>query len=118
MKQSFEDYLKDVHAMGYVGNDDDMPDAYADWVAELGSEDMIQYAEEWMQEDRVYRDGEFTIYQKGASVNGSLMAPFEIINIGIQWIKKHHSRDHFEDAANYRQIVDGLIKDLEEVKNG
>lgn len=41
---NFEDYLIDVHAEQYVGLDDDMPDAFDDWIAGLGSEDFTKYA--------------------------------------------------------------------------
>ena len=32
MTKTFEDYLKDKHADGYTGTDDDMPDSFDSWV--------------------------------------------------------------------------------------
>ena len=43
-----EDYLKDVHAEQYEGLDDDMPDAFNDWLTELDVDEWIEYAEKWM----------------------------------------------------------------------
>jgi hypothetical protein len=35
-----EDKLKEAHAEDYTGTDDDMPDAYEDWLGELDSADL------------------------------------------------------------------------------
>ena len=43
--QTFEDFLKEQHAEGYIGTDDDMPDAFEDWVSNLEPENIIEYAE-------------------------------------------------------------------------
>jgi hypothetical protein len=45
-KDTFEDYLKTVHAEDYHGTDDDMPDAYDAWLGELSADDFIKYADE------------------------------------------------------------------------
>lgn len=42
---TFEDYLKAVHAEGYTGTDDDMPDAFDAWVSQLEPEYIIELAE-------------------------------------------------------------------------
>lgn len=44
-KQTFEDYLRDQHAEDYIGLDDDMADAFEDWLSGLDVSDVIQYAE-------------------------------------------------------------------------
>ena len=43
----FEEYLKEVHAKDYMGTDDDMPDAFDEWIIDQRPDDMIQYAQEW-----------------------------------------------------------------------
>jgi len=42
----FENYLQEIHAKGYAGTDDDMPDAFERWLSELDTNDVIQYAEQ------------------------------------------------------------------------
>lgn len=44
---SFEEYLKEVHMSDYTGTDDDAPDAYEAWVAELDTQEVIDYADLW-----------------------------------------------------------------------
>lgn len=44
---SFEEYLMNKHADQYVGTDDMMPDDFEDWIQGLGSDDLIDYAEQW-----------------------------------------------------------------------
>jgi len=39
----FEEYLKLVHANEYHGLDDDMPDAFNDFLADLDGEEYIEY---------------------------------------------------------------------------
>lgn len=41
--QTFEDYLKEIHAKEYMGTDDDMPDAFDDWLGDLSVDDMLEY---------------------------------------------------------------------------
>ena len=50
MKETFEQYLQEIHAKDYHGLDDDMPDAYNAWVSELDAGEMREYAEEWGEE--------------------------------------------------------------------
>jgi hypothetical protein len=45
--KDFTDYLKDKHAEDYHGTDDDMPDAFDNWLTELQADDFIQYADEY-----------------------------------------------------------------------
>ena len=35
MKDTFEDFLKELHAKSYTGTDDDMPEAFDAWLGEL-----------------------------------------------------------------------------------
>jgi hypothetical protein len=43
----FEDFLRDKHAEKYHGLDDDMSDAFEDWLTNIDVQDVIDYAEEW-----------------------------------------------------------------------
>ena len=43
----FEDYLKEEHANQYSGTDDEMPDDFDNWTADLTDEDWIAYATAW-----------------------------------------------------------------------
>ncbi len=45
MKDTFEDYLKDVHAENYTGTDDDMPDSFDTWLTELQVDTLIDWAQ-------------------------------------------------------------------------
>ena len=36
----FENYLKEIHSKHYMGTDDDMPDAFENWLVDLSSEDL------------------------------------------------------------------------------
>jgi epoxyqueuosine reductase QueG len=45
--QTFEDFLQDIHAAGYHGTDDDMPDAYEHWVCSLDGQEIMDYAQAW-----------------------------------------------------------------------
>lgn len=45
--QSFEDYLKDIHAKNYMGTDDNMIDSFEKWVTELQVDDLIKYADRY-----------------------------------------------------------------------
>ena len=45
--QTFEDYLRDIHADDYMGNGDDMGEAFDEWMCELDNEELIDYAERW-----------------------------------------------------------------------
>lgn len=43
--ESFEDFLKEVHAEEYLGTDDNMPDAFDNWLGELDGEDYIKWGD-------------------------------------------------------------------------
>lgn len=42
-KYPFEDFLRSMHAEDYHGTDDDMPDAFDDWLTNLEPEELISY---------------------------------------------------------------------------
>ena len=44
---SFEDYLKQLHAKGYTGTDDDMPDAFESWLALFDVNDILELVKKW-----------------------------------------------------------------------
>lgn len=47
MNQNFTQYLQDVHANGYSGTDDAMPDAFDTWLENLDTSELIDYADLW-----------------------------------------------------------------------
>lgn len=49
--QTFEDYLRDIHAEQYRGLDDEMPDDYQDWLTDKSSVEIIEYAEEFFRRE-------------------------------------------------------------------
>jgi len=49
MTIDFEDYLMEEHAEQYFGTDDDMPDDYADWVANLDVQELIDFGQEYAE---------------------------------------------------------------------
>ena len=52
--KTFEDYLKDVHCEDYLGCDDDMPDAFDDFISNIDVEDMCTYADEYGEYCRIF----------------------------------------------------------------
>lgn len=44
---TFEDFLKEKHGEEYHGTDDDMPDAFDDWLGKLDADEFIKYADEY-----------------------------------------------------------------------
>ena len=44
-KHSFEEYLKSIHAETYTGTDDDMPDAFENWLEHHSLNEIIEYAD-------------------------------------------------------------------------
>ncbi len=48
----FEDYLIERHAASYTGLDDDMPEAWDQWIADMPIENCIEYADQWMLNER------------------------------------------------------------------
>lgn len=47
MKQTFEDFLQDIHGKNYNGLDDDVPDSFDNWLSQLDGEEYIQFAESY-----------------------------------------------------------------------
>ena len=43
----FEDYLMLKHGEQYGGLDDEMPDDYEKWLADLDVQELIDYANQW-----------------------------------------------------------------------
>lgn len=48
----FEEYLREIHAKGYTGLDDDMPEAFERWLANLDNSEIINYAETALHQQR------------------------------------------------------------------
>lgn len=44
----FEEYLKDIHAKGYMGTDDDMPESFERWLENLDNNDLVEYGNKAM----------------------------------------------------------------------
>lgn len=40
---NFEKYLQDKHAKHYAGTDDDMPDAFDNWICDFDADDWLAY---------------------------------------------------------------------------
>ncbi len=47
--RDFESYLQEKHAWQYSGTDDCMPDDYADWLSYLDINDVIKWANEYVE---------------------------------------------------------------------
>ncbi len=45
--KDFEDYLQEKHAEQYTGLDDEMPDDYETWLADLDVNDLIKYGNQY-----------------------------------------------------------------------
>lgn len=50
MTTIFIDYLSEVHANGYTGTDDNMPDAFDNWLENMDTSELIDYADLWASE--------------------------------------------------------------------
>ena len=48
--ENFEDYLREIHAKDYHGTDDNMPDSFESWVSNLEVEEVIEYANDIVEE--------------------------------------------------------------------
>ena len=48
-EKTFGDYLKCIHAEDYIGTDDNMPDAFDDWLGNLDIDEIMLYAEAYAQ---------------------------------------------------------------------
>jgi len=44
-----EDLLQDIHAENYMGTDDDMPDAFENWITNLTLEEVQAYIKKYEQ---------------------------------------------------------------------
>jgi len=44
-----EEYLQEIHADGYTGTDDDMPDAFDEFIQELEPEEWIKHADNYAE---------------------------------------------------------------------
>jgi hypothetical protein len=60
--KEFEDYLKETHAMSYHGTDDDMPDAFGNWLGDLDENDITQLAE--MYGDEQFSRGRMSAFEE------------------------------------------------------
>jgi hypothetical protein len=46
-RQTFEQFLQEVHMKDYRGTDDDAPDAFDQWTTTLDVQEVMDFAEEW-----------------------------------------------------------------------
>jgi len=44
---NFGQYLQDLHADNYMGNDDDMSDDYSNWITDIDIDELIDLADMW-----------------------------------------------------------------------
>jgi len=44
---TFEKYIQYTHAEDYAGTDDDMPEAYEEWLSDLDMDTLILYANDY-----------------------------------------------------------------------
>jgi hypothetical protein len=49
-KLTFENFLRDEHFKIYHGSDDDMSDAFDNWITELQADDFLAYCDEYASE--------------------------------------------------------------------
>jgi|GEM_PF-2298138 len=68
---SFEDYLKEIHAQDYTGTDDDMPEAFESWLGGLDIEEFMSYADQYAEIK--YREGQEQMYESMAEQNKTFM---------------------------------------------
>lgn len=47
---TFEKYLQNIHTNNYMGTDDDMPEAFETWLSELDTEELMNYADNALQQ--------------------------------------------------------------------
>lgn len=45
--KTFEQYLQDIHAVNYNGTDDNMPEAFENWLSNLDTDSIIQYGQNY-----------------------------------------------------------------------
>lgn len=46
----FERYLQDIHAKEYTGTDDDMFDAFNEWLEEISTDEICKWANEYARD--------------------------------------------------------------------
>jgi hypothetical protein len=51
-KNIFEDYLMEIHARDYIGTDDDMPDNYEYWLDNVDKNELIEYANKALSQQK------------------------------------------------------------------
>lgn len=48
--QTFENYLKDIHASDYMGTDDDMTDKFDSWLENQDIDTLMSYADDYAKD--------------------------------------------------------------------
>jgi hypothetical protein len=74
--KDFEDYLQQKHAEQYLGTDDNMPDDFNDWIANMDPWDVACYAKMYAKEVR--RDALMDATYFGANAHEYVMKAKEI----------------------------------------
>lgn len=57
--KTLNEYLQEIHALDYIGTDDEMSDSYEDWLSEQDIEDILVHAQHYA-DDMVSNQKEFT----------------------------------------------------------
>jgi hypothetical protein len=83
MKNTFENYLQEVHAMGYHGTDDDMSDNFEAWLGQLDVAEVMKYAEQCVRELQAKIERAYEIAEKMEKLNGEAIAELEKIRLMI-----------------------------------
>ena len=65
--KTFEEFLQDKHGENYNGTDDDMSDAFDNWVSNLDTQEVMDYAESYGRE--VYKSGYDEGFEAGQASN-------------------------------------------------
>ncbi len=50
----FEDYLMEVHEKDFRGDHHDLPDAFADWLVNLEADEIVEYADKYVEREKKY----------------------------------------------------------------
>lgn len=50
LQEKFDDYLKDIHAKQYMGTDDNLPDAFDDFISNATGEEMLGYMRKFVSD--------------------------------------------------------------------
>ena len=58
INKSFEDFLEEKHAEQYQGLDDDMLDAYNDWLENIDIQEVIEFTDDYIktQEEQIRKE--------------------------------------------------------------